>query len=461
MNGHITLFNDEWGLSTSTQIHEIGHNLGLKHSNQAGEYRDLSGMMGHSFQAQARPRMCFNPAKSWQLNWYQDKHTVVHPMETSFWEGELLGFSDYTNPAAPNGASVILKIEGHNREYFVGFNRRSGINAENQEIDAANKVTVHSVKDNLGESELEAKLGIGETFEIPNFGGDEQSVLVQVEFIDLSSTPATARVSVDYLKCTSDLDCDDGSSCTTNTCNLSTGTCVHAPNDMCAGFMEMILLTDKYPSETSWNIVDNCNNDEVVMSGGNYAEQSKNYATSANVKESKYTLTINDAYGDGMCCGQGSGSYHVKFNDKIVAVGGEFGNIKTQTWGSCETPAPTPSPTLSPTAPPSSSPSTCDMSYELSFKAGTSGVNADTALSHWEFAYHDNVSLIEEEASSEVYQSGSSYIETGCLPSNCYRFVIKDTESYSLKVDGVEVAKGEDIEDLEVSLFGTCRPIID
>jgi hypothetical protein len=35
-------------------------------------------------------------------------------------------------------------------------------------------------------------------------------------------------------------------------------------------------------------------------------------------------FTIYDAYGDGICCGQGDGSYQVKVNGKEVAKGGQF-----------------------------------------------------------------------------------------------------------------------------------------
>jgi hypothetical protein len=90
------------------------------------------------------------------------------------------------------------------------------------------------------------------------------------------------------------------------------------------------------------------------------------------------------------------------------------------------------------------------MTYELTFKAA--------AITYWEFAYDEDTSFISQ-SSSEVYQPGSTYTESGCLKSNCYHFVIIGTESYSLVVDGAQFASGEQIEDPEVSLFGTCRPI--
>ncbi len=223
----------------------------------------------------------------------------MEPLQENFWEGDLIGYADYENSAASPGSSVILKIEGHNKNYFVGFNRKAGINRQNQESEATNRVTVHSVGTSIvaDKSELEAKLATGESFEIPFFGDTEYSVLINVENIDLIANPGIARVSVTYLKCTSDADCDDGSSCTTNTCNLSTGTCVHTPKGHCDEFLEVVLLTDAYPEETSWTIVDNCNNNDIIMSGGDYKNRYTTYTDSKNVPRSQYTFEIKDGYG--------------------------------------------------------------------------------------------------------------------------------------------------------------------
>jgi hypothetical protein len=418
----------------------------------------MSGMMGYSFLGSGLPKMCYNTAKNWQLNWFEDKHETVNPLNDNFWEGDLIGYSDYQNPNVSSESKVILKIEGHEQDYFVGFNRKSGINIQNQEAGADNKVTVHSTSTS-GESELEAKLTIGEMFEIPLFGQTDQSVLIQVENIDMIANPAVARVSaVTYMKCVSDADCDDGSSCTTDTCNLTTGKCMHTPNDLCSNFMEMILHTDQYPAETSWSIIDNCKDDDnVVMSGSGYKNTFSIYEKSINVPPSQYTLKIDDLYGDGICCGQGDGHFTVKINNENVLEGGKFGSTLEHTWGSCkvETAAPTPSPTVPPTEAPSSSPTACEMSYELTFRARTySDISAPAS---WKFSYDEDLSIIGESSAGMMYHSGASYTESGCLKSNCYHFDINGAESYSLVIDGEELASGTDIYEPETSLFGTCQ----
>jgi hypothetical protein len=147
-------------------MHEIGHNLGLRHSNEAGStYEDKSGMMGHSFLSYESPYMCFNTAKNWQLGWYEDKRTTINPLNDGFWQGQLIGYVDYMNSSVPSSAAVVVKVEGHNFDYFIGFNVKTGINRQNQESAAANKVTVHSVGAPGAESSLVAKLGAGNTFE--------------------------------------------------------------------------------------------------------------------------------------------------------------------------------------------------------------------------------------------------------------------------------------------------------
>jgi hypothetical protein len=42
-----------------------------------------------------------------------------------------------------------------------------------------------------------------------------------------------------------------------------------------------------------------------------------------------YTFNITDAYGDGMCCSYGNGSYKVVVNSQTLVIGGQFGATKT------------------------------------------------------------------------------------------------------------------------------------
>ena len=97
--------------------------------------------------------------------------------------------------------------------------------------------------------------------------------------------------------------------------------------------MSFLLTLDNYPAETSWNIKNSAN--QVVASGGNYTSAQQNTTVTVNLclPNGCYTLTMNDSYGDGICCSYGNGSYSVKDNvtNAILTSGGQFGaqDVKT------------------------------------------------------------------------------------------------------------------------------------
>jgi len=108
------------------------------------------------------------------------------------------------------------------------------------------------------------------------------------------------------------------------------------------------ILTDNYPGETSWLLENTCTNevtDEITR--GEYTEQETLYTEQYCVDHAAYKFEINDSYGDGICCAHGSGSYKVTWGSGEVSEGGQFGNAKVATYGSCSpTSAPTQSPLL-------------------------------------------------------------------------------------------------------------------
>lgn len=67
------------------------------------------------------------------------------------------------------------------------------------------------------------------------------------------------------------------------------------------------ILTDNYPTETTWSIVNASN--EIVANGGPYQTSNTQYSEQVCLEAGCYTFNINDSYGDGICCGYGQGSY--------------------------------------------------------------------------------------------------------------------------------------------------------
>lgn len=210
-------------------MHEIGHNLGLHHSNGplGQKYQDETGMMGYSYLSDDAPVMCFNNVKHWQLGWFQDRHVTINPLEQNVWHGDIISFVDYSNN--PRRKPVILKIEGHDRDYYIGFNRKAGINAGNIDADAANKVTIQSTERSAikSGSQHDANLASGDIFEIPDFGATPDRVLVMVDYITLAANPPVANILVMV---------DNGCG---GDCNSESS-------------ISVVLYTDRYPKETIW-----------------------------------------------------------------------------------------------------------------------------------------------------------------------------------------------------------------
>ncbi|MDO6621431.1 DUF5011 domain-containing protein [Oceanihabitans sp. 1_MG-2023] len=89
---------------------------------------------------------------------------------------------------------------------------------------------------------------------------------------------------------------------------------------------------DNYPEETSWTITDGSSS--VVASGGTYASQADGSTLNVNISlpAGCYTFTINDAYGDGICCSYGNGSYSLTDGGTVLASGGSFASSQATTF---------------------------------------------------------------------------------------------------------------------------------
>ncbi len=197
--------------------------------------------------------MCFNFAKSYQLGWYSDKSDVSQPLVQD-WTGSLVGIDDYQNQDLDGSEKVILTIQGDSLDYHVGFNRVKGLNANNKE-GADDKVLIQSREPgtSFADSQLVAKLDVGDTYEIDNFGGGDRPAIIEVTSIDSDGSLQKANVSVKLFGCSTDSECDDNNSCTTDTCDNSSALCIHVDDAECTEpFLKVAVVTDNYPAETSW-----------------------------------------------------------------------------------------------------------------------------------------------------------------------------------------------------------------
>lgn len=94
--------------------------------------------------------------------------------------------------------------------------------------------------------------------------------------------------------------------------------------------VEMILTTDDWSTEISWDFKDS--NGNILYSGGPYNGTTDDFSVFTEwfdvASDECYTYTIYDSYGDGICCESGNGSYELKtFDGTTFASGGDFASI--------------------------------------------------------------------------------------------------------------------------------------
>ncbi|OEU12460.1 hypothetical protein FRACYDRAFT_243712 [Fragilariopsis cylindrus CCMP1102] len=82
---------------------------------------------------------------------------------------------------------------------------------------------------------------------------------------------------------------------------------------VCSVNFTLVLLTDKYPVETSWSLTNIVTN-EVIGEGSGYQNDNDEYVEYVELVEclffnNCYVFEILDKWEDGICCDNGSGSY--------------------------------------------------------------------------------------------------------------------------------------------------------
>jgi len=86
--------------------------------------------------------------------------------------------------------------------------------------------------------------------------------------------------------------------------------------------------TDDYPTETSWFLMNQYGGGWTNVTITSSFDNTTLVWTICVPDTNCYTFTMLDAYGDGICCAWGSGSYNVTYGGNIVASGGSFGSNK-------------------------------------------------------------------------------------------------------------------------------------
>ncbi|WP_298418202.1 M43 family zinc metalloprotease [uncultured Kordia sp.] len=104
----------------------------------------------------------------------------------------------------------------------------------------------------------------------------------------------------------------------------------------------LTITFDNYPEETSWSLV---TDGGTTVASDSYSTSNADGSTITQtlcLPDDCYTFTINDAYGDGICCSFGNGSYTLTGPNGQIKSGGSFTSSEATDFCLGSTPPPPP-----------------------------------------------------------------------------------------------------------------------
>ena len=285
--------------------------------------------------------------------------------------------------------------------------------------------------------------------------------------------------------CTNDLACNFDPDAT-----LDDGSCIFVDAGAVCGCLELTIITDNYPGETTWDLTDG--EGTIVWSGGPYENTGETIAANFCPGEGCFTFSIYDAFGDGICCAFGTGSYSlVTIDGDILVEGGEFG-VSEQTVfclgdglaGCMDS-------------------SACNFNSDATFEDGSCdysctgctdptacNYDADATMDDGSCVYPDpgvdcnciSLTILTDNYPGEITwtvtdfggaiiwsggpytNANTTYLESGCLDNGCYTLTMYDSfgdgiccdygvGSYTLSSMGLVFASGGAYFDMDVTEF--------
>jgi PKD repeat protein len=169
--------------------------------------------------------------------------------------------------------------------------------------------------------------------------------------------------------------------------------------------VSLSLTTDNYGSETSWEL--RTAGGSLIDSGSGYGNNTT-YNFSWTLAEGDYTFTINDSYGDGICCSYGNGSYTLTDSaSEVIVTGGAFGSSAATNF--CTEGGTPPPANVAPTAD-ANGPYSGDEGTSISFSsAGSSDSDGSIVSYSWNFGDGGTSSSANP---SHTYSAAGSYTAT-------------------------------------------------
>lgn len=133
-------------------------------------------------------------------SWYDDSHVILFDSATTAsWSGNLIGVAEYNNN--PSDDPIVIKLEsGGGGDWFIGFNRAYGPNADN--VQADNLVTIYNVMDGNGDtystSSLKGVLRSGQSSAITDWRNTGSNLVITVKEINLQARPGYASIDIEF-----------------------------------------------------------------------------------------------------------------------------------------------------------------------------------------------------------------------------------------------------------------------
>ena len=105
------------------------------------------------------------------------------------------------------------------------------------------------------------------------------------------------------------------------------------PSSPCTqSIIQVGVLTDEYPGETSWTLFKEFTGDQVASSPEYVLPEWFHYNTYC-LSPAGYTFDIKDDADDGICCSYGNRYYNVTLDGEVVVSGADFGYSDSTTFG--------------------------------------------------------------------------------------------------------------------------------
>ena len=267
LSSYLSVYNDKNCVYLSVLMHEIGHNLGLGHSNDDRTYGDETCVMGASYEEIGGPHKCFNAAKSWQLGWYREAESVIDlkaPKEDgSLWFG-VVGVSDYNK--RETWMSTIIKIINSNDgfDYYLSFNSNSDMNSGT--TDGINEVLITRSRTGHANADsfLIEKLDSLQRFQLL---GEDLNIY---PYPQVDTNPSYAGVQI--LRSSSESNEDE--------CH----------NDQ--SLLSVQVRTNDFPSSVNWN-VQSIETGEILMSSGYYSDPKTIHTSRSCIGDGHYSFSIS------------------------------------------------------------------------------------------------------------------------------------------------------------------------